>query len=125
MNAVQYTNNVVLKIKLEQDNLLRLHVSEYITKLKQNDVIILNYFDVDKNDYQTIICKIERLVYEKESLLPQGFFTERPVVYCDVCDVDIKTNEEKNKNNIVVVEYNDAVIIKINNTEYFVSRVIN
>ena len=54
MNAVQYTNNVVLKIKLEQDNLLRLHVSEYITKLKQNDVIILNYLDVDKNDYQTI-----------------------------------------------------------------------
>ena len=55
MNAVQCENNVVLKIKLEQDNLLRLHVSEYVAKLKPSDVIILNYFDIDKNNYQTII----------------------------------------------------------------------
>ena len=58
MNAVQCENNVVLKIKLEQDNLLRLHVSEYVAKLKPSDVIILNYFDIDKNNYQTINCKI-------------------------------------------------------------------
>lgn len=115
MNAVQYENNVVLKIKLEQDNLLRLHVSEYVTKLKPSDVIILNYFDVDKNDYQTINCKIGKLVYEKD------LFDYRSVIYCDVCNV--KNNKEtKNENNIVGVEYNDAVIIKVHDTEYFVSR---
>ena len=107
MNAVQCENNVVLKIKLEQDNLLRLHVSEYVAKLKPSDVIILNY--------QTINCKIGKLVYEKE------LFDYRPVTYCDVCNV--KDNKEtKNENNIVGVEYDDAVIIKVNNTEYFVLR---
>ena len=115
MNAVQCENNVVLKIKLEKDNLLRLYVSEYVAKLKPSDVIILNYFDVDKNDYQTINCKIDKLVYEKD------LFEYRPVIYCDVCNV--KNNKEtKNENNIVGVEYNDAVIIKVHNTEYFVSR---
>lgn len=115
MNAVQCENNVVLKIKLEQDNLLRLHVSEYVAKLKPSDVIILNYFDIDKNNYQTINCKIGKLVYEKE------LFDYRPVTYYDVCNV--KDNKEtKNENNIVGVEYDDAVIIKVNNTEYFVSR---
>ena len=115
MNAVQCENNVVLKIKLEQDNLLRLHVSEYGAKLKPSDVIILNYFDIVKNNYQTINCKIGKLVYEKE------LFDYRPVTYCDVCNV--KDNKEtKNENNIVGVEYDDAVIIKVNNTEYFVSR---
>lgn len=99
MNAVQYTNNVVLKIKLEQDNLLRLHVSEYITKLKQNDVIILKYFDVDKNDYQTIVCKIERLVYEKV------LFGKRPVVYCYVCDVKDEANKKK-KMKLILLELN-------------------
>ena len=126
MNAVQYTNNVLLKIKLEQDNLLRLHVSEYITKLKQNDVIILNYFDVDKNDYQTIVCKIERLVYEK------GLFGKRPVVYCYVCDVKDEANKKtKDETHIVGVEYDDAVIIGVHNNndkieveDYFVSREI-
>ena len=115
MNAVQCENNVVLKIKLEQDNLLRLHVSEYVAKLKPSDVIILNYFDIYKNNYQTINCKIGKLVYEKE------LFDYRPVTYYDVCNV--KDNKEtKNENNIVGVEYDDAVIIKVNNTEYFVSR---